>query len=349
MTFARPTLEALVTRTEAELATRLGLGPLHRRSVLAVLARVAAGLSHSAHGHLDYVADQVFPQTASAESLERHASLRGLARKAATFATGLVTFSGSAGSSVPTGARLTRTDGRVYELLAAATIGAGGTGSGTVEAVLPGAAANAVIGTALVLQSAAAGVAATATAGELAGGADQETDEDLRARVLASWRSRPMAGTAEDYVRWALEVPGITRAWCVPGWPTLGQVTVQVVADGNSPTIAPTGAQLSEVQGHIDELRPVTARASVVAPALAPLDLTLSVSPSTPALRSAVESAIEDLLAREAVPGGTIYLSAIAEAISTTPGESHHRIESPTADAVAAPGTLWTMGDVTWA
>jgi uncharacterized phage protein gp47/JayE len=348
VTFARPTFEALIAQVEADLASRLGLGPLHRRSVLAVLARSVAALAHSGHGHLEHLAGQMFPQTSTGADLERHASLRGLFRKSATFATGAVTLSGTPGSTVPSGARFSRADGTIYELLAQVTLGAGGAGAGAVEAVLPGIGANGTTGTVLALQGAYAGVSSTASAGELAGGADQETDDELRARVLASWRARPMAGTAEDYVAWALEVPGITRAWCLPRTPTLGEVTVYVVADTNAPTIAPTSAQLLEVQEHIDAVRPVTARALVLAPALAPLDLSIQLTPNTPALRAAVAASVAEAIRRDAVPGGTIRLSRLAEAVATTPGEVHHRITSPATDQTVAAGTIFVPGDITW-
>lgn len=348
MTFTRPLLEELIRRTDTELAARLGLGPLPPRSALGVLARVSAGLSHSAHGHLEHVADQLFPATADREHLERHASLRGITRKAAAFASGVVTFTGTAGSTVPLGARLTRADGALYETTAHATLDSAGTGTATLEAVVPGLAGNAVLGTVLTLQTAALGVAPTATASAIEGGTDQESDDELRARVLASWRARPMAGTEGDYVRWALEVPGITRAFVRARTPTLGMVTVLVVADGNTPTIAPTSAQLAAVLEHIDLVRPVTARVLVQAPVLEELDLTIELSPPSASVRALVVASLNEAITREAVPGGTLRLSRLSLAISAAPGELYHRITTPSADAVADPDTLFVPGTVTW-
>lgn len=347
-TFARPTLEELLTRTESEVAARLGLGPLPRRSALVVLARVVAGLAHSAHGHLESLADELFPQTASTAGLERHASLRGLARKAATFAAGTATFAGTAGAAVPVGAALQSVSGASYEVTAAGVIGAGGTASVAVSATLPGAAGNLAAGAVLSLLSPVPGVAPSAAVETLEGGADEETDDELRARVLAAWRDRPMAGTAADYVAWALLVPGITRAWASPNTPSLGRVTVHVVADGNTPTIAPTAAQLDQVRETIDELRPVTAQAVVLAPTLSSLHLTLELAPGTDAVRAAVAAAVAEAIRRDAQPGGTIRLSRLSAAISSVPGELHHRIVSPAADVTAAAGVLHVPGVVTW-
>jgi len=349
MTFARPTLEQLIQEAETDLATRLGLGPLQRRSVLRVLARVLAGLGHSSHGHLDYVADQVFPATSSAVSLEMHASLRGISRKAAAFAAGTATFTGTAGSTVPVGASMVRADGVAYSVTSQTTIAAAGSAAVPILADLPGDAGNATPGTVFNLQSAVPGVAGRATALEVTGGTAEESDEELRIRVLDAWRARPMAGTVHDYITWALEVPGVTRAWVLAGTPTLGQVKIQVVADGNTPTIEATTSQLAQVQSYIDERRPVTARARVTTPALLALDLTIRLSPATTQVRTAVAQSVFDAITRVSEPGGTIRLSQLISAIGTTPGEDYHTILDPLTDVVAPAGTLYTPGSITWA
>ena len=68
-------------------------------------------------------------------------------------------------------------------------------------------------------------------AGGLAAGSDAETDESLRARVLRRIQKPPQGGAGYDYVAWALEVPGVTRAWVYPAEMGLGTVTVRFVRD----------------------------------------------------------------------------------------------------------------------
>ena len=50
----------------------------------------------------------------------------------------------------------------------------------------------------------------------IAGGADEQSDLLLLQRVLARLRQPPHGGADFDYIRWALEVPGVTRAWVYP-------------------------------------------------------------------------------------------------------------------------------------
>src|SRR5690606_1010165 len=111
----------------------------------------------------------------------------------ASAATGpAVTFTGTAGSVVPASSLLNRTNGTQYTLDSAVTIGAGGTGSGSVTAVLPdsdstltAADGNADAGTTLALDTAVAGVDSTVTAAQaITGGAVMETQDTFRSRVL---------------------------------------------------------------------------------------------------------------------------------------------------------------------
>lgn len=60
------------------------------------------------------------------------------------------------------------------------------------------------------------------------GGAEVESDEQLRARVITEWSAQG-AGTITDYKRWALAYPGIGRASVEPLWD--GPGTVLVVAN----------------------------------------------------------------------------------------------------------------------
>ncbi|MEL6431760.1 MAG: baseplate J/gp47 family protein [Planctomycetota bacterium] len=348
MTFRRPTLASLTALAEAELRNRLGAGPFLRRSVFAVLARVMAGLAHSANGFLEYAVRQILPDQADAEFLERHGSLRGVTRKPATFATGAAALTGNTDAAVPEGTVLQRADGARYITRAPATIPGPEGVLVDIEAEAPGAAANAPSGTAVTLSSPVAGVAAEGTLSLVEGGQDAETDDELRARVLEVWRQQPHAGTEADYVRWALEVPGVTRAYAYGRTPTVGQVAVYVVADGAADGPAPSLALREEVQTYIDERRPVAARVSVLAPAVTPLAFSIEVSPSTATVRARVEQALADFLEAEARPGGILQASRIREAISATVGEESHRIVAPAGDIAIAPGELVVLGAVSW-
>ncbi len=349
MSFQRPSLPELIDRAEAEIASRLGTGPLLPRSVLGVLARVLAGQSHMQHGHLDWIAEQILPDTADAEHLDRHASIWAVLRKAATYARGTVQFTGSDGSVIPAGTEVQSAGALKFTTDAEGTI-AGGTADVAVTAVEAGAGGNLPASTPLTLVSPIAGVdsALAVDASGLAGGADTEDDEDLRTRLLARIQDPPHGGSDADYRLWALEVTEVTRAWVFPLELGLGTVTVRFVVDDHATSIIPDAAKVAAVQAYLDERRPVTAAVTAVAPVELQLDPEIQLTPATSTVKAAVQASLEDLLQREAEPGGTLLLSHIREAISVAAGETDHVLVSPTANVVATDSQILTLGTITW-
>lgn len=349
MPFSRPPLQDLINRTSADAIARLGIEELLRRDDLQVLARVLAGASHNLHGHIAWLSEQVIIDTAESEYLERWANIWGVERKPAAAAVGNVTFTGSNGTVIPSGTLLARTDGIEYTTNAEATI-ASGTATAAVTAVVAGASGNAVSGVIVSLTTPITGLSSQATvaAGDLVGGADTETDTAMRARLLARIQATPHGGASADYIAWALEVAGVTRAWVYPGELGLGTVTVRFVRDDDA-SIVPDAAEVQAVLDHIDTLRPVTAGLTVVAPVAVPLNLTIALTPNTSTVQAAVLAEIKDLLRRAAEPGGTILISHIREAISLAAGETNHVLTVPSADVTHTTGQIATMGTITWA
>lgn len=350
MPFDRPSLNQLISRIAGDVESRLpGADARLRRQLLAVLARAQAGAAHGLHGHLEWIARQVLPDTADIEFLERHASIWGVRRKPAAAAAGNVTITGTTGAVLPAGTVLQRSDGAEFATDAEAAVVAG-TATVGVTAVVAGAAGNTAAASTLALSVPAAGINSTATvaAGGLAGGLDIEDIEDLRARLLARIQKPPYGGRTEDYETWALEVAGVTRAWISPLHLGVGTVGIFFVCDDQAVTIIPDAAKVQEVHDYIDALRPVTAGVTVFAPVAVPLDFTIDLTPDTAAVRAAVQTELEDLLRREAEPGGTILLSHIRQAISVAEGETDHDLVVPAADVAHGPADLAVLGVITW-
>ncbi len=348
MAFQRPTLTDLVDRVQQDFVSRLGVsGATLRRSTVAVLARVVAGAAHMLHGHLDYLSRQLFPDTADDEFLLRHASIFGLAPKAAQFAEGTVAVPGTDGAAIPAESVLLRSDGATYRTTAEAVV-SGGTATVPVVADQAGAAGTLDAGVELTFEAPIAGVnaIATVTAGTV-DGSDMESTEQLRERLLDRLRMPPHGGAAADYVAWAREVPGVTRAWVYPRELGAGTVTVRFVRDDDASPI-PDAAEVAAVQAHVDELRPVASAVSVIAPVAAPLNFEISVSPDTAEIRAAVEAELVDLLRRSAEPGSTVLVSQLRLAIGLAPGVDDFTLQAPAADVPHATGQLPTMGVVTW-
>jgi uncharacterized phage protein gp47/JayE len=352
MPFERPTLQTLVARACADIESRIKTGRANfvlfvRRQLLAVLARMSAGLAHGLYGFLSWLALQIMPDTAEAEHLDRWASIWGVYRKPATYAGGVTLRRGTAGVVIPEGTIFQRQDGIQYACSEAALIGQYVPGEAlvTVLALEPGTAGNAPDLTPLQLSAPILGLEAQgAASGNITGGADEETDDSLRARLLARIRRPPRGGAAHDYIYWALEVPGVTRAWCYPLVHGPSTVVVRFMMDDAYPDGIPAPEDVLRVAAHIDVERPVTAEVYVLAPIAEPVNLVLRISPDTPQVRANVEASVRAMLAREAEPGGIIPISHIREAISLAEGERDHVLLSPTEGLIFETGHMPVPG-----
>lgn len=350
MPFQRPELTELIERAAADIEAGLpGTDARLRRSNLAVLGRMHAAGVHGLYGYLAWLAEQLMPDTAETVFLDRYAGIWGVLRLPAAYAVGPVAVTGTTGATVPAGTTLQRSDGAQFVATADATL-VSGAAEVPVAAVEAGAAGNALSGTQMSFVTPVPGVstAALVAAPGLTQGADAESDAALRVRLLARIQQPPMGGSASDYVAWALQVPGVTRAWVYPLENGVGTVVVRFVRDNDLDFIPDSGA-VTAVQDYIDERRPVTAQVTVEAPVAVPMALTIALTPDTTAVRNAVTAELQDLLRRDAKPGGTILISRIREAISVSAGETNHVLSAPTGDVLHDPGEMPTLGTITWA
>lgn len=348
--FSRPTIAELIARIQADIETLLpGADARLRRHTEYVLAKAVAGLAHGLHGHLMWLSRQLLPDTAEASFAERWASIYGLEKKAAAKAAGGAGITGTNGALCPAATQWQRNDGTLYVQDADVTIAAG-VGAVAVTAAEAGAAGNADASSKLSLVSPVTGVDSEAVvdASGLTGGLDREKDASLLSRLLSRIQSPPKGGGPDDYVNWALEVAGVTRAWQFPVDLGPGTVSVVFVCDDQAGSIIPDAAKVAEVQAYLDARRPVTADVQVYAPTAVAENCTLLVTPNTAAVQAEVEAQLEDFFRRKSVPRGTLYLSQFNEAISLATGEDDHVLAAPAANLVRTGYDLSVLGTVTF-
>jgi len=128
-----------------------------------------------------------------------------------------------------------------------------------------------------------------------------------------------------------------------------GCVTVRFMMDNSYANGIPLPGDVAAVAAALALVKPVTAALTVVAPLAAVLNVSITaLNPMTAAVQAAVVAELAALVGREAVPGGTIYLSHIREAIGLAAGEIDYTLVSPSANVVAATGYITTMGTVSW-
>jgi uncharacterized phage protein gp47/JayE len=363
MPWQRPTIDQLIDRVSTDIRGGLGVLNVLRRTFLGVFARAIAGVSHLLHGYLEYLSQQILPDTAEKQWLLRWGAIFGIFPVAATLAEFTITITGSSGGVVPEGEIYQRGDGVQYQLVSEVTIPVGGSVTGSVVALESGKASNLESGDKISLLSPIANVNSEATVDQITTvAADAESDDSYRARVLTRMSLPPLGGAAHDYIAWAKEVAGVTRAWVLPLYTGAGTVSVAFVCDDED-DIIPAAPKVAEVQAYIDALKPVTAILTVFAPVPDPMALNIKIKPNTQEVKDNIISELQDLIDRDATvagsykgPGqtndGSILLSKIRQAVSIAVGLDDYEIQTingaTPANVVPASGHLVTLGSITW-
>ena len=339
MPWVTPTLRDTRRLTRDYVLSQLGAKVMIPNSVLRIMSDAMAGLAHLTMLYLDWMAKQLMPDTAETEWLDRHGIIwlvnsdGSKGRKAATFASGTVEFTGTDNTIIPAGSLLTGSNAVQYQTTTAVEIASGGTSTGEAAALTAGDAGNLDDGESLALATPLTGVDSIITLGGMSGGVEQETDEQLRERILSRIQNPPMGGSQMDYVNWALACPGVTRAWAFSEQGP-GTITVRFLMDDLYPDNhgLPQEDDIATGGGYIDTMRPVTVmNCFVVAPVLFFYDITirhLTVDDGT--VRARIETSIKDLETRRSQPGQTWYRSWVDEAISQAVGEETHELDYET-------------------
>ncbi|MBI5435958.1 MAG: baseplate J/gp47 family protein [Nitrosomonadales bacterium] len=317
-------------------------------SDFAVRANAVASSIEGLYEHQKWIVRQFFPDTSDSDYLERHASLRGITRKAAAFATGTIRFSGTAGSNVPIGTEAKTNSGIAFVATASGVIGAGGTVDIAAQAVLAGLAGNQAADTALTLSAAPSGVLAQASIVAMTGGTDIESDAELLARVLYDLRLPPLGGAKHDYFAWAMEVPGVADAYVFTQRRAINGVDVVIETAGGLP-----GAQLiADVTAYIDSVRPACVDLLVVAPTLVTVNivavLTLSgttLADATTRINSVLQTYFATLHVGDAVTRAKLIslmmgVKGVTDVSLTAPAANVVPLADATHSELAALGTV---------
>lgn len=101
-----------------------------------------------------------------------------------------------------------------------------------VKAVLTGTDSNVKADTITIMKNPIKGVAGITNPEPMSGGAEPESDADLRQRIddYFAGRMASFVGNKKDYVRWAKEIDGVGYAICIPNYAGVNTVKL-IVAD----------------------------------------------------------------------------------------------------------------------
>ncbi|WP_296201452.1 baseplate J/gp47 family protein [uncultured Hyphomicrobium sp.] len=354
MSYTIPTLEGLVRQGQQRHRAELpGTDAFLWPNTEHVFLKAVAGLVHLNFQYLEWIKRQRFATEADGDELDNHGKPYGMTRNAATAAHGEVILTGTVGATLPSGTKVSRSDGSLFSLRDTVTIRADGTATAYIIADVPGAEGNTTTFAELAMTEATGNITnAEVGPGGIGGGSDVEDDESFRARLLFRLRNPPRGGAAHDYVAWALAISGVTRVWVDPMAYGPGTVGVWFMTDGATESGIPNAVAVGDVRAYIEAHRPVTARPIINAPLPAPLDVCIAgLGTPSEAVREMIETEIKDVFRRRvevSLPSApyTCSTNLFWQAVARVTGSSTHRITKPSADVKLLPGYVPVLGSI---
>lgn len=209
-----------------------------RRAYHRYKLRVLSASITELHDHQTSAQDDVMPDSAEGAYATRWGGIVGTTRKGATAArkTDALRVRGTVAATADEGETLTHPEsGQQFALGEDVVIPAAGFIDVDVVAVSTGSATRLEAGEVLSFDATPAGIETDA---ELQldvddDGFDAEQDGAFKRRYLAVFAEPQAGGNQSDYVRWALQVEGITAAFCYPNRAGIGSVDVVAFHTGS--------------------------------------------------------------------------------------------------------------------
>lgn len=333
--FIVPTLEEIRASILRDYQTYYPNADTSEDSDAYARASSLAACAEGIYAHQKWLIKQFFPDTADTEFLEKHAGLRGLRRRNATYAAGKgATVSGNPDAVIAVGLQIKTEDGRFYETTESAVISASGSALVAVRSLATGAVQNIKTATKGSFMAAPVGVSTDVVLNDVVGATNAESDSSLLERLLNKIRRPAAGGNKYDYKDWALEVDGVEQAYVYPLRRGLGTVDIAITADNG----VPSDDTVRRAQEYIDQERPVTAKESkVVKPDVTKVNFNIQVKISGVALndiKTAINNALRDYF-NGLIPGDDLIVSQCEAVINNLIGVVDRRFIAPTANQKA--------------
>ena len=343
-------LEEIYQGLAAQFQTQTGQSA-GSSSELAVRFYAVAAQLYSLYVQAEWTRRQCFPQTAQGEDLDRHAALRGVERRAAVPAQGVVRFyvdqARQEDVEIPEGTVCMTAAGVRFLTQEKAAVPAGSLyGQARVRAAQAGAAGNVEQGAIVYMALPPLGITACANPEALVTGRDREGDEELRERVLATYRRLANGANSAFYYQEAMSFDGVAAVTVLPKNRGVGTVDLVPAAPGGPP-----GKELLErLQAYFDQVREIAVDVKVNAPTLRTVELSVKLWPERgrefDAVARAVRERVEGWFTGERLGKGLPRAQLIA-LIFSVEGVANCALVRPEADLPLDSVTLPVLGTLT--
>lgn len=340
-------LNAIYERMRAIFAEEAGFVPNDGCDAMVRLYALASEVQ-SLLAQADWVLDQSFPQTAVGQYLDYHAETRALTRLPAAKAAGVLRFSAPSAAvtdyEIDAGSVAMTSGGVRFETTEKATLAKGETYVDVpASAVEAGVSGNAIAGAIHLMSVYPVGITQCVNPEAFSGGSDEESDEKLRERVLASYKRLPNGANAAFYEQRALAHAGVRAASVIPRENGIGTVGVVIAAEDG----APSEALVAEVQADIQKVREIAVDVTVRAPSVKTVAVTAALTPKAGASFDEAKAAVTGALAAYfggEMLGRSVYRAALGNVIYGTGLVENYRLSAPASDIAGAADRLPVLG-----
>ncbi len=350
------TYEEILESMKSEYRTLTESDP-DNASDIGVRMAVLAGEIFSLQTEVMWLRNQMFPDTAVGEYLQLHAQSRGLSRKTGRKATGFITFRTEGFSEdiiIPAGTVCATSGGDSQRFVTneQGVIPAGQLFCGVpAEALNPGIKGNVRSNTITVMVTAVAGISSLGNT-SFSGGSDAESDEQLRSRIMDTYKNISNGTNKAFYIKTVMEVEGVTAVGVVPRKRGLGTIDVYITnAERN-----PSNSLIDEVKQKLNELREINVDIEVSALTLRPMDVSFTFTYKKgydlAAVRQNCENAVREYFSSLSA-GETVFISDMGQYILQAEGVKNYSVNSRVMsnfhvneDCIAVLGSINIIGGV---
>ncbi len=320
-------------------------------SEIAVRMKVMAGEIFNAYSSLEWLKRQMFASSASGEYLDYIARERGIERRQATKAKGVLTFSVEEASSdpilIPRGTvvvtpgsnplRFYTTEDAVLPLMTMSV-------SVNAEAEVADFAGNILAGINFLPVSVPAEIVQIRNNSRFVGGADTETDSSLRERIKDTYYCVPNGMNKAYYQQLAKTVDGVKKVGVVSF--ARGAGTINVYVSGNEDDISQ--AVVDEVAQVIQSKREINLDVQVFAAVKSPYNLNVTVK----AKAGYTQNDVTELIAQafeeylSTIPmGGKLYLSSLGKYLLETGCIENYEFDMSMTNAIVPGSQYFVSGE----
>lgn len=332
------------------LESRTGVSVNRSGDMALRLYAVAAELA-SLWVQSEWLKKQSFPQTAIGDYLDMHAQTRGLKRGKAVSATGLIRFeideARDSELTVEEGTVCLNSSGIEFLTTETGAIAVGKTYClVAAEARQGGCFGNVSAGSICYMSLAPVGIVRCYNPEAFFGGTEEETDEFLRARVMASYASLPNGSNIAFYEQEALNTDGVASARVLPCRRGVG--TVDIIISG--PDGIPPEDLLSRLRTSLKKQREICVDVNVMPPTAVSVDVSAEIDVTAGYDADEVVRAVSDsirALFDGKLLGKAVLLAKLGSVIYGVQGVENYVINTPAMDVAINYDDLPVLGTIT--